>query len=166
MVRSQYGKFRMNPNRAGLRERVRSVFPNQVKKARKQSGLSQREIAAELQRLGLAAAGGGVVSDWERGKAFPKFETFLALCEILNQPPAFFFGDRYEVVPKPTRDYGSEILREVKRLSREVAADREQVVRAIGGAAAQRDGATAPAGRDSEARRPDSHRPAQARGGR
>lgn len=91
----------MNPTNGGLRERVRAAFSGRVQRARKIAGLTQGQIAAELQRSGLSAANGGVVSDWERGKAFPRFDTFLALCEITNQPPAFFFEEDYAKTPRP-----------------------------------------------------------------
>jgi len=64
---------------------VRSSFGLRVHEARAAAGLSQRELA---RALGLRSA--VAVGDWERGKAFPKFETFLRLCEVLNRPPAFF----------------------------------------------------------------------------
>lgn len=64
---------------------VRKSFGLRVHEARTSAGLSQRELA---RALGLRSA--VAVGDWERGKAFPKFETFLRLCEVLNRPPAFF----------------------------------------------------------------------------
>jgi transcriptional regulator with XRE-family HTH domain len=64
---------------------VRKTFGLRVHEARAAAGLSQRELS---HLLGLRSA--VAVGDWERGKAFPKFETFLRLCEVLNQPPAYF----------------------------------------------------------------------------
>ncbi len=64
---------------------LRRAFGSRVQEARRGAGLSQTQLA---KRLGLRS--GVAVGDWERGKALPKFETFLRLCEALNQPPAFF----------------------------------------------------------------------------
>jgi transcriptional regulator with XRE-family HTH domain len=73
---------------------VRSSFGLRVHEARAAAGLSQRELAGAL---GLRSA--VAVGDWERGKAFPKFETFLRLCEVLNRPPAFFL-EGYTASPR------------------------------------------------------------------
>ncbi|MDR5683621.1 MAG: helix-turn-helix transcriptional regulator [Armatimonadota bacterium] len=64
---------------------VRRTFGLRVHEARVAAGLSQRDLS----RL-LALRSAVAVGDWERGKAFPKFETFLRLCEVLNRPPAYF----------------------------------------------------------------------------
>ncbi len=64
---------------------LRRVFGSRVQEARRAAGLSQTQLA---RKLGLRS--GVAVGDWERGKALPKFETFLRLCEVVNQPPAFF----------------------------------------------------------------------------
>jgi transcriptional regulator with XRE-family HTH domain len=64
---------------------VRAKFGLRVQGARTAAGLSQGELA---RALGLRSA--VAVGDWERGKAFPRFETFLRLCEVLGQPPAYF----------------------------------------------------------------------------
>src|SRR5579885_3819493 len=64
---------------------LRRSFGMRVRAARQQAGLSQAQLARQL---GLRS--GVAVGDWERGKALPKFETFLRLCEALNQPPAYF----------------------------------------------------------------------------
>ncbi|MDR7400483.1 MAG: helix-turn-helix transcriptional regulator [Armatimonadota bacterium] len=74
---------------------VKKSFGLRVHEARTSAGLSQRELA---RALGLRSA--VAVGDWERGKAFPKFETFLRLCEVLNKPPAFFL----EGYTEPPRD--------------------------------------------------------------
>lgn len=73
---------------------VRKTFGLRVHEARTAAGLSQRELA---RALGLRSA--VAVGDWERGKAFPKFETFLRLCEVLNRPPAFFL-EGYTDLPR------------------------------------------------------------------
>ncbi len=64
---------------------VQQTFGLRVHEARKAAGLSQRELACLLNLRSAVAVG-----DWERGKAFPKFLTFLRLCEVLNRPPAYF----------------------------------------------------------------------------
>ena len=64
---------------------LRRSFGSRVHEARQAARISQAELA---KRLGLRS--GVAVGDWERGKALPKFETFMRLCEALNQPPAYF----------------------------------------------------------------------------
>jgi transcriptional regulator with XRE-family HTH domain len=75
---------------------LRRAFGRRVHDARREAGLSQTELA---RALGLRS--GVAVGDWERGKALPKFETFLRLCEAVNQPPAFFI-DGYR--DRPVKD--------------------------------------------------------------
>jgi transcriptional regulator with XRE-family HTH domain len=75
---------------------LRRAFGRRVHDARRDAGLSQTELA---RALGLRS--GVAVGDWERGKALPKFETFLRLCEAVNQPPAFFI-DGYR--DRPVKD--------------------------------------------------------------
>jgi len=64
---------------------LRRSFGDRVHEARRAACISQAHLA---KRLGLRS--GVAVGDWERGKALPKFATFMRLCEALNQPPAFF----------------------------------------------------------------------------
>jgi len=64
---------------------LRRSFGRRVHEARRAARLSQTQLA---RMLGLRS--GVAVGDWERGKALPKFETFMRLCAALNQPPAFF----------------------------------------------------------------------------
>lgn len=75
---------------------VRRSFGSRVRAARQQAGLSQAQLA---RRLGLRSA--VAVGDWERGKALPKFETFLHLCQALNQPPAYFIEGYHD---RPVKD--------------------------------------------------------------
>ncbi len=77
---------------------LRRAFGSRVQEARRAARLSQTQLA---RRLGLRS--GVAVGDWERGKALPKFETFLRLCEALNQPPAFFIEGYRE---RPRKDAG------------------------------------------------------------
>ena len=64
---------------------LRRSFGGRVHEARHAVRISQAQLA---KRLGLRS--GVAVGDWERGKALPKFETFMRLCEALNEPPAYF----------------------------------------------------------------------------
>ena len=76
---------------------LRRTFGRRVHDARRDAGLSQMQLA---HALGLRS--GVAVGDWERGKALPKFETFLRLCQAVNQPPAFFIeGYRDRPVKDP-----------------------------------------------------------------
>ncbi len=73
---------------------IRAKFGLRVREARTTAGLSQGELA---RALGLRSA--VAVGEWERGKAFPRFETFLRLCEVLGQPPAYFL-EGYTLPPR------------------------------------------------------------------
>jgi transcriptional regulator with XRE-family HTH domain len=64
---------------------LRRSFGGRVHEARQAARISQVQLA---KRLGLRS--GVAVGDWERGKALPKFETFMRLCDALNQSPAYF----------------------------------------------------------------------------
>ena len=75
---------------------LRRAFGRRVHDARRGAGLSQTELARVL---GLRS--GVAVGDWERGKALPKFETFLRLCDAVNQPPAYFIDGYRE---RPVKD--------------------------------------------------------------
>src|SRR5579884_3104872 len=76
---------------------LRRAFRKRVQQARHAVRLSQTQLA---RRLGLRS--GVAVGDWERGKALPKFETFLRLCGAVNRPPAFFIeGYRERPVQDP-----------------------------------------------------------------
>lgn len=75
---------------------LRRSFGSRVQEARRAVRLSQTQLA---RRVGLRS--GVAVGDWERGKALPKFETFMRLCEALNQPPAFFIEGYRE---RPIKD--------------------------------------------------------------
>ncbi len=75
---------------------LRRVFGGRVQEARRAAGLSQTQLA---RRLGLRS--GVAVGDWERGKALPKFDTFMHLCDVLNQSPAFFIEGYRE---RPLKD--------------------------------------------------------------
>jgi len=80
---------------------LRRAFGGRVQEARRAAGLSQTRLA---RRLGLRS--GVAVGDWERGKALPKFETFMRLCDALNQPPAFFIEGYRE---RPRKDPAQQV---------------------------------------------------------
>lgn len=84
---------------------VRRSFGRRVREARGAVGLSQARLA---RALGLRS--GVAVGDWERGKALPKFETFLRLCEVLNQAPAYFIEGYRERPRKDPAERMSEAL--------------------------------------------------------
>jgi transcriptional regulator with XRE-family HTH domain len=78
---------------------LRRSFGGRVHEARQAARLSQTQLA---RRLGLRS--GVAVGDWERGKALPKFETFMRLCEALNQSPAYFIeGYRERPIKDPAQ---------------------------------------------------------------
>jgi transcriptional regulator with XRE-family HTH domain len=80
---------------------LRRVFGGRVQEARRAAGLSQTRLA---RKLGLRS--GVAVGDWERGKALPKFETFMRLCDVLNQSPAFFIEGYRE---RPQKDLAQQV---------------------------------------------------------
>ncbi len=82
---------------------LRRSFGMRVRAARQQAGLSQAQLA---RRLGLRSS--VAVGDWERGKALPKFETFLHLYRALNQPPAYFIEGYHD---RPVKD-PAQVIRE------------------------------------------------------
>ena len=53
-------------------------FADRLKEARRISGLSQEELAEQLDVSRLA---GG---KWEQGQSYPEVEKLLALCAVLN----------------------------------------------------------------------------------
>lgn len=81
---------------------LRRSFGGRVHEARQAAHLSQTQLA---RRLGLRS--GVAVGDWERGKALPKFETFMRLCEAVNQPPAYFIEGYRE---RPVKDPAQTVI--------------------------------------------------------
>lgn len=82
-------------------EEFKEQFPARLRIARKLRNLKQEDLAAALQLQGVKATK-GAVSKWEKAVTLPHMGTFLAICEVLNQPPAFFFDNAYAERPGPT----------------------------------------------------------------
>ena len=57
-------------------------FAIRIRKARKQVGLSQNQVAAKLGKAGHSS-----VVNWEKGTATPTVKDFVVLCEIYQVTP-------------------------------------------------------------------------------
>lgn len=62
-------------------------FGSRFRKAREKKGLSQQELAD------LIGATDGTISNYEKGVAFPRWDTMRKLCDILNVDPNYLFWD-------------------------------------------------------------------------
>ena len=67
---------------------AKNVFVEKFKLARKESGLSQRELA---ERLGVSRT---IVSDWEQGRSSPSMDRLDDISNSLKKPIAYFFSAR------------------------------------------------------------------------
>ena len=66
-------------------ERFKSYLGGQLRSLRKQAGLTQEELAAQVERTGEA------ISNIELGKSVPTIETLLAISSSLEIPIRDFF---------------------------------------------------------------------------
>lgn len=64
----------------------REVFAERLKKARKDSGFTQHEVAAET---GISQS---VIAKYETGKLEPDLEKLGILCDFYNKPADYFIG--------------------------------------------------------------------------
>jgi len=83
-----------------------------IRKARKEAGLSQRDLAEKIYRRQAA------LSDMENGKMEPNSSTLTFLSFHLNKPISYFFPDRYapEKNVGELSDLEKEIVRYIKKL--------------------------------------------------
>jgi len=70
-----------------------STVGRNIKSAREGRGLTQRDLARLCDDLDPQA-----VSRWERGKITPSHKSLLFLAHVLEQDPAWFYGEH----PEPT----------------------------------------------------------------
>jgi transcriptional regulator with XRE-family HTH domain len=94
------GQERVNPRvtSPSLYADVKRTFGPALYRAREDAGLSRGELAEKVHKSGSA------IKSYELGKVFPKFGTFLRICEFVNQPPAYFFEESYSKRPGPTKE--------------------------------------------------------------
>ena len=62
-------------------------FSDRIKIARERKNFSQQQLG------GFLGVTDGTISNYEKGVAFPRFETIIKLCEILDVDPNYLFWD-------------------------------------------------------------------------
>lgn len=101
-----------NLNKGSVPNHFTRAMGELIKKAREESGYSQRELASKIYRRQAA------LSEMENGLMQPDAETLLTLSYYLKKPISYFFPKRY--MPEPEEDSLSEeeksLLMEVRRL--------------------------------------------------
>lgn len=75
-----------------MKEVFRLSFSDKIKAAREKKDFSQQQLG---DFLGVTD---GTISNYEKGVAFPRFETIIKLCELLEVEPNFYFGMIYAIV--------------------------------------------------------------------
>lgn len=70
----------------GAKKMYSEVFPERIKYARKENGLTQRELAEET---GIPAS---TIAKYETGKLEPDLEKLGILSNYLNKPADYFIG--------------------------------------------------------------------------
>lgn len=70
---------------------VKLCIPEQIKKIRKEKGMTQLELALKLN------VGTTTVSEWEKGTNTPRVDKLQELSEVFNVPISFFFTDTHIV---------------------------------------------------------------------
>ena len=70
-----------------MKEVFRLSFSDKIKAAREKKDFSQQQLG---DFLGVTD---GTISNYEKGVAFPRFETIIKLCELLEVEPNFLFWD-------------------------------------------------------------------------
>lgn len=68
----------------------------QIRKAREEAGLTQVQLAEQLDQAERT------VQAWERNERTPRMPALVALAAHLGQPVAFFYGDAN--LPEPDRE--------------------------------------------------------------
>lgn len=92
-------------------------FGSRFKKAREKKQLSQQELAD------LIDATDGTISNYEKGVAFPRWDTMRKLCNILNVDPNYLFWDdlsdrlKNKIMDQMTFDYNDEGIQLYKQLN-------------------------------------------------
>ena len=71
--------------------KIKEVFGNNIRKARKQKGWSQEHLA-ELVGIGVPA-----ISKIERGKSFPNEENLNSIITVLKIQPHLLFKDENDI---------------------------------------------------------------------
>jgi len=97
------------------------IFGEVLSKHRRQAGLSQKELALQLEKFGVSVTN-QAISKWEKSMTQPNAEQFLALCRALNVDDAFsaFLGE------------GSGLLRELNEAGARKVREYADLLRASG----------------------------------
>lgn len=91
-------------------------FGSRFKRAREKKSLSQQDLA---DMIGVTD---GTISNYEKGVAFPRWDTMKKLCDILNVDPNYLFWDdltdkmKSQIIEQTTFDYNDEGTLLYKRL--------------------------------------------------
>lgn len=80
-----------------------------IRRARKRSGLSQRELA-----LLLGKRTGSYVSRFEKGRRVPPLDVAFALAAALNTPVEELFAGRFEKVEIAVKERAEQLTNEAK----------------------------------------------------
>lgn len=67
---------------------IKSIVGANIRAARDEAGLTQRELAARVNDMDSIA-----VSRWERGKVIPSATSIVTLAEVLGHDVAWFYTD-------------------------------------------------------------------------
>ena len=91
-------------------------FGSRFKRAREKKSLSQQDLA---DMIGVTD---GTISNYEKGVAFPRWDTMKKLCDILNVDPNYLFWDdltdkmKSQIIEQTTFDFNDEGTLLYKRL--------------------------------------------------
>jgi len=84
---------------------VKSHIPNNLKRYRRMSGFSQKEVAT---MLGLEST--GCISRWEHGTTIPSWIHILKLSFLYSTLPNELYGDLWAQVKQELRDKKSKMI--------------------------------------------------------
>ena len=70
-------------------------FGERLRSARKDAGLTQRELA---KRIGMESSS---ICNWEKGRSIPYVDTIGSICGVLHVDPAYFFEGREDSQKMP-----------------------------------------------------------------
>lgn len=69
-------------------QKLTKVIGQKIKKARKESGISQEQLA---DKLGLS--GNNIISRWENGLGRISVDQLMKIAELTHRPVSYFFGE-------------------------------------------------------------------------
>ncbi|MBI3929569.1 MAG: helix-turn-helix transcriptional regulator [Armatimonadetes bacterium] len=102
-------------------------FPQRLRHARKEAGLSQVEMG---QKIGVS---GQSVKEWEAGRSCPQFDRLQAIAEVTAKPLAWFFLTGEESGPVVHNEVVRNSLEELDRVEAAVKRLKDRMVSMAGG---------------------------------